>query len=191
MDYIPSRSLMWTLRLRMMAMILLLIGSLNWGSIAFFNMNFIDIISKSLNIPLLATIIYGIVGLIGLLFLFDRDYYLSFLGRTVYPCGSLKESTPDNASLLVEVVVPKNVNVVYWAAESNNEQPVDNPWEAYRNYSNTGVVKSDNQGIAVLKLRPPTTYNVGNLLTKTLPMHIHYRYCTMSGMLSPVYTVRL
>ncbi len=191
MDYAPSRLLMWSLTLRMVAMAVLMAGALNWGSIAFFNLNLVEALAKWVHLPGLANIIYGVVGLVALVFLFDRDFYLSFLGKTVYPCGSLKESTPENATLSVNVVVPPNVNVVYWAAEPSEDQPVNNPWDAYKNYSNTGVVKSSDDGVATLKVRPPTSYQVGQLMTRTLPMHVHYRYCTMSGMMSPVYTIKV
>jgi len=39
-----------------------------------------------------------LLGLISAIyFLFQRDYYLSFLGEAVYPCGSLATKIPKNA----------------------------------------------------------------------------------------------
>ena len=122
--------------------------------------------------------------------LFNRNFYLSFLGCTVYPCGSLAEKIPSNADKTVTVHVPPNVNVIYWASEPSNPelQPIADPWEAYANYDNSGVVKADSTGKAVLRIRSPSSYNVG-LFNKTLKTHIHYRICKHPGMLSDIKTV--
>ena len=124
--------------------------------------------------------------------LFNRNFYLSFLGCTVYPCGSLAEKIPNKADTTVTVQVKPNVNVIYWASEpsSTENQPIDNPWDAYANYDNSGVVKSDATGKAVLHVRNPSSYQVG-LMNKTLKQHVHYRVCRHPGMLSEIKTVIL
>ena len=123
---------------------------------------------------------------------FDRNFYLPFLGWSVYPCGSLAEKIPLNADTTVTVQVKPNVNVIYWGSEptSNKDKPIDNPWDAYANYDNSGVVRADSSGKAVLHFRNPSTYKVG-LLNKTLKKHIHYRECRHPGMLSSVKTVNI
>ena len=123
-------------------------------------------------------------------YLFDRNFYLPFLGWAVYPCGSLAEKVPLNADTTVNVQVPPNVNVIYWASEPSHkeEQPISDPWDAYANYNNSGVVKADSNGNATLRVRSPSSYNVG-LFNKTLKTHIHYRICKHPGMLSDIKTV--
>jgi len=122
--------------------------------------------------------------------LFDRNFYLPFLGWVVYPCGSLAEKVPNNADKTVTIQVPPNVNVIYWASEPSNPelQPISDPWEAYANYDNSGVVKADSNGKAVLRFRSPSSYKVG-LFNTTLKTHVHYRICKHPGMLSDVKTV--
>ena len=122
--------------------------------------------------------------------LFDRNFYLPFLGWAVYPCGSLAEKIPSNADKTVTIQVPPNVNVIYWASEPSNPelQPIADPWEAYANYENSGVVKADSTGKADLRVRSPSSYKVG-LFGKELRTHIHYRICKHPGMLSDVKTV--
>jgi len=122
--------------------------------------------------------------------LFDRNFYLPFLGWAVYPCGSLAEKVPNNADKTVTIQVPPNVNVIYWASEPSNPelQPISDPWEAYANYDNSGVVKADSNGKAVLRFRSPSSYKVG-LFNTTLKTHVHYRICKHPGMLSDVKTV--
>lgn len=120
----------------------------------------------------------------------NRNFYLPFLGYSVYPCGSLIEKVPANANVEVKVIVPPNVNVVYWASEPSapGMEPISNPWDAYANYENAGVVKSDASGVAVLKVRMPSSYRVG-LMNRKLDRHVHYRVCKHPGMLSDIKTV--
>lgn len=127
-----------------------------------------------------------------LYYIFNRNFYLPFLGWAVYPCGSLAEKVPLNADTSVTVTVPPNVNVIYWASEPTDAetQPISNPWDAYANYENSGVVRADQSGNAVLRFRSPSSYNVG-LLNKTLKRHVHYRVCKHPGMLSDVKTINV
>ena len=123
-------------------------------------------------------------------YIFDRNFYLSFLGWAVYPCGSLAEKVPLNSDTSVSVKVHPNVNVIYWASEPSvqESQPIDNPWDAYANYENSGVVRADANGNAVLQFRSPSSYNVG-LFNKTIKRHVHYRVCKNPGMLSDIKTI--
>ncbi len=123
---------------------------------------------------------------------FNRNFYLPFLGKSVYPCGSLAEKVPNKANVTVTVQVKPNVNVIYWASEPSaiEKQPIDNPWDAYANYDNSGVVKADSTGKAVLHVRTPSSYQVG-LMNKTLKSHVHYRECSHPGMLSEIRTIMI
>jgi len=141
------------------------------------------IISFIVILIIVASIIYN---------LFDRNFYLPFLGWSVYPCGSLAEKVPNKADTTVTIQVKPNVNVIYWASEpsSSENQPIDNPWDAYANYDNSGVVKADDTGKAVLHVRNPSSYQVG-LMNKTLKRHVHYRECRHPGMLSDIKTIMI
>ena len=170
-------------------MMLVLIGGVNWGLIGLFDFNLVEYINKTIfsNNNYLQKIIYLLVGLSALM-LYKRDVLLPFLGKAVYPCGSLKEKVPDNTNKTIDVKVKPNSNVIYWAANENNKN-IDNPWDAYGKYENSGVVKSNEKGIAKLKFKFPTRYSVprkGLLLP-----HVHYRVCNNNGMLSRVETVNL
>ena len=134
-------------------------------------------------------IILSVVASI-LYFLFDRNFYLPFLGWAVYPCGSLAEKIPSKADTKITIKVPPNVNVIYWASQSSKkeDQPIGDPWDAYANYDNSGVVKSDSNGNAILHFRAPSSYKVG-LSNTTLKTHVHYRVCKHPGMLSDIKTV--
>ena len=121
----------------------------------------------------------------------DRDYYLPFLGDTVFPNGLLAAHvTPNSADTTIEIKVPPNTKVIYWAAEPCDGECDKNlmAWDAYGNYSNSGVATSNDEGVALLSIRgPPPMYKVPNEEYK-LKAHVHYRYQTSAGMFSKIYT---
>ena len=164
-------------------MILMVVGSLNWLSIGVLNVNFVDMLA--VQIPYLNRAIYVLVGIAALLVLMNRDFYLPFLGKTVFPCSSLlPDKVPDNADIKVSVKVRPGARVVYWASETdaNKELVKEDPWKAYSKYENAGLVTADNEGNAVLKIRSPSAYKVpGFFGKKTLDKHVHYRICGNDG----------
>jgi uncharacterized membrane protein YuzA (DUF378 family) len=167
----------------LIAIVLVIIGGLNWGLVGVLNFDLV----KSIRMPMVSKIIYMIIAVSAIYLALDRSTYLPFLGDTVYPCGGLVDKIPDNATVSLTVKVPPNAKVVYWASEKSSGS--ENPWEAYANYENSGVVTADHTGTAVLKIREPTQYQTP--IGRKLDKHIHYRHCIVPGMLSPVQTVQL
>jgi len=166
---------------------ILVFGALNYLIIGLTGFNFIRLADKVH--PLITILIYLIIGMAGLYQLTRRDFYLSFLGKSVYPCGSLLEKKPENATIKKTIKTKPNINVIYWAAEYNDKIFKD-PYIAYDTYANTGVVKSDDLGNAILEVREPQGYKVP-YKSKTLKPHIHYRECFYEGMLEPIKTLYL
>ena len=174
--------------LRFIARIVLMVSALCFAShLGGYNPTKYLLHYKVLNLIIILAVVASIIY-----FLFDRNFYLPFLGWAVYPCGSLAEKVPKNADSNVTIQVPPNVNVIYWASEPSKkeDQPIADPWDAYANYDNSGVVKSDSNGNAILRFSSPSSYNVG-LFNKTLKTHVHYRVCKHPGMLSDIKTVFL
>lgn len=173
----------------MIAIILLIIGGLNWGSKAILGK---DLISKLLvDFPIISRIIFGLVGVAAIALLFHRDTYLPFLGETVMPCSVLAEKTPDGADTTVSINVEPGAKVLFWAAEPGME-PLEqvNSWqEAYLKFANAGVTTADSNGLATLRVRHPQPYTVP--LKGTLQPHVHYRVCHGGGMMDPVQTTYL
>lgn len=179
-------------KLNKLIYILLIIGSINWGLIGLTQTNYVSFIlsNKVFQQIQLERIIYVIVGLAGIYattMLFNRDYLLPFLGKCVYPCNSLKNKVPANATETIEIITEPNVNVIYWASEPENND-TDKSWkQAYGKYMNSGVTKSNKDGKAILKFRKPRSYTVP--YKGELKPHVHYRICTTNGMLSRIETV--
>jgi uncharacterized membrane protein YuzA (DUF378 family) len=182
-------------KIYMILMFLVLIGGLNLGIVGICNFNVIEKLNQITNKFEISKIVYVVIGLSALFLITKRDVYLPFLGDTVYPCDSLKEHIPNNHTEKTKVKVPPYAVVVYWAAEPETETMVheSNPLVAYQKYENSGVVKADENGEAILKFRKPQEYTVPNMgiSSKKLKPHVHYRYCKYPGMLSPVYTKKV
>jgi uncharacterized membrane protein YuzA (DUF378 family) len=170
------------------AIVLLIIGGLNWLLVGLFNWNLVKALFGQ---GLVARSIYGLVGIAALAVMFDRDTYLPFLGPTVLPCTSVPDRTPPGASKMVTVSAPPGSKVLFWAAEPEMEalKQIQTWKEAYAGYENAGVTTADANGQAVLKVRTPQAYTVP--FKGRLEPHIHFRICESSGMLGRVKTVFL
>ena len=172
------------------AMILVILGALNWGLTAL-NFNIVQIASNYLN-TLLQTkipfdrVIYLIIAVASFK-LMERDVFLPFLGKTVIPSSVIPLKKNKYQEHTVKVHVKPNSKVIYWAAKKLDS---DNHivWKAYDDYSNSGVVMSNKKGVAELKLQKGSGYVVpwGN---KKIPPHVHYRYEVKPGKFSRIETV--
>lgn len=173
-------------RMEIITLFFIVIGALNWGLVGLFDFNLVNFVANY-TFLWIEKVVYIIVGLSSLIHIISRNYYLSFLGESAFPCDSMVEKTPENADTQVKIQTTPNANVIYWAAETHKEVS-KNPWIAYAEYSNAGVTRSDVNGVAVLKFRTPGSYKVAHGF-KTLRPHVHYRVCNFPGMLSEVKTV--
>lgn len=168
------------------AMILLILGGINWFLVGVCNLN---LVYSLLGEGALATLVYGLIGIAALGVLLDRDTYLPFLGPMVAPCSVLQNRVPPGATKDVQVLVAPHTKLIYWAAEPASE-PLKGlaSWkEAYDRYENAGVATSDEHGVAHLKVRDPQSYRVP--FKGKLEPHVHYRVCGASGWMGRVHTV--
>lgn len=173
-----------------LSLLLLVAGGLNWGLVGAARFNLVKWLASH-SFAALEPTVYVLVGLAALYHLTRRDFYLPFLGKAVYPCGALESKVPENADAQVVVRTKPLANVIYWASEPSTAAVVDDPWLAYQTGANSGVTRADADGVAVLRVRRPSSYRVPPF-GRTLAPHVHYRTCVhASGMLGPVKTVRL
>jgi uncharacterized membrane protein YuzA (DUF378 family) len=166
------------------AMVLLVIGALNWFFLAVANMNVLEMmVGKSI-----ASILYVLVGISSFAIMFDRDTYLPFLGPSLTPCSALQNREPPGATKEVKIIVPANRKIIYWAAEPASEslKSLNSAMEAYQKFDNAGVATANADGIAILKVREPQSYKVPFM--GKLESHVHYRVCGESGFMGRVQT---
>lgn len=136
-----------------------------------------------------------IIIVIGLYWMFNRDYYLPFLGKCAMPPSLIQEASQVKVDGKVPVRLtglPPNTQILYWAANTviANNKDVLGPKEAYGiTYKNSGVTFSNELGEAFARVDCPSNYSVG-LLKMQLSKHIHYRYALPEypGLYSPVFT---
>jgi uncharacterized membrane protein YuzA (DUF378 family) len=179
----------WMIKFRMLIITFVIIGALNWGSTAM-GYNFVELTSKNLN-NLLKTnysfdkIIYFIVAFCAMLLAFSKTTWLPFLGVSVLPESLVPLKTPYNSDMKVTIKTDPNVKVAYWAAlpKGNNPDVIT----AYGDFSNSGVVMSDSNGIAVLPILAGSCYTVPS--GRKLSRHVHYRVIGKPyGMMDPIKT---
>lgn len=187
MDFVhPSTETLVMLRVKMAGHIVLILATI----LFLFQINGFPMTAWFSKHPIISLIISLLVSASIILFIANRNYYLPFLGSTVYPCGSLAEKVPADANTTVKITVKPGANVVYWASEPTDpkDQPISNPWDAYALYDNSGVVRADANGVAILKFRSPSSYRVG-MMHRELKPHVHYRVCSNAGLMSSIKTV--
>lgn len=140
-----------------------------------------------------------LIGLSTFNLMFNRDFYLPFLGKCAFP------STLNNSNSTVTLVkkvdvrlnnLPPNTNIVYWAAKQSNSI-IDDYVDAYKTSKNVDLGKTDNNGTITIQLDCPSQYKVPMYgipgFEKTLERHVHYRYALpeYEGMFSRVYTKKI
>jgi len=129
----------------------------------------------------------AIIILISILYLAKKQTtWLPFLGKTVFP-EQLVPLKTINGDTHITVNVKPNTKVAYWAATPNDNE---NRFvlDAYGDYNNSGVVLSDNNGVATLIFDKGTGYNVPG--GKHINPHVHYRELNGEwSMIGPVKTI--
>ena len=167
--------------------LLLVIGSFNYLTSSTINVNIFRKITEN---HYVLRFIGLLIGLAGLYFAFNRDFYLPFLGPTVIP-ATLAVKRVDNLTNVQLKNLPPNTKVIYWAAKSTNDV-IGDPITAYKDYTNSGMAISSSNGDLTIQIECPSKYKISkfNIFTKTLPKHVHYRYELSSypGMFSKVFT---
>jgi uncharacterized membrane protein YuzA (DUF378 family) len=175
------------LKIKTIFLIIMLIGCLNWGSTAF-GYDIVKIISNQLD-PLsiykIDKIIYITIALCAILLVSCKYTWLPFLDSTIVPSSIIPLSTPKDANMKINIKVCPNTKIVYWAAYLNKNENIT-PEEAYKDNMNAGVVISDENGNAELKIIEGSGYKVS---CKHLKRHIHYRICKNNILMSRIYTI--
>jgi uncharacterized membrane protein YuzA (DUF378 family) len=174
---------------RMVLIAIVLIGGVNWFAVAF-GYNLVESINRILSGVFrkrlsIDKVIYFIVGVCAIVLAFDRTLWLPFLGETVLPSVLIPVTSATANDNTVEVHVTPNTKVAYWSGK-NTEIPTVK--DAYGNFENSGVVMSDEDGIATLAFDKGTAYVVPS--GKHIGSHVHYRELTGEyGMIGPFQSV--
>lgn len=174
-------------------MAFVIVGAVNYGTTAF-GYNLIEILNNKINHLVnkhtyLDKIIYIAIAISGITLMFKKTTWLPFLGPCAFPTKGLIPNKINNANdKKIEVNVKPNIRVAYWSSIQKNSNDIPDVITAYDDFSNSGVVTSDNNGVAVLSIKLGTDYIVPN--NKQIKRHVHYRELDLEyGMMGEVKTV--
>jgi len=182
------------IRLAFFARILLILGGINYLYMGIFSHNKFLFMNIPKNIQ---NILFIIIGTAALYLFFNRDYYLPFLGESVIPTIVPLRANSKNIVKTVITNLPPKSTIIYWAAVpgQGGKDVISDPYTAYSNYTNSGVVLSNEKGEAELVYECPVKYQVSKfgIFKKNLNRHLHYRYMNpqMPGFISEVKTLFL
>ena len=168
--------------------LLILLIVLNYSYAKMYNDDLMDYIIK--NKTILNVFNIGLIG-IALYYLFNRDFYLPFLGPAVIPVAKIEPQQQENMINVNLNNLPPNTTVIYWASQKS-EGTFKDPMIAYKDYLNSGIATSDQLGNINIKISCPSPYYVSKfgIKNKLLKRHVHYRYelPNYKGIYSSVHT---
>lgn len=175
--------------IKMIFIIFILIGALNWGSVGLFNYNFINELTSifgSLAINIEKTL-YVLVGLSAIFLLFRRETYLPMTGEmAIAPFLSVDyKPTIDEPLIYTIENLPPDTRVIYWTSKGLLKNNL-NPLYIYADYFYTGITTVDENGKAELFTEKPLILN-----DKQLPTYLNYRYWIGSALTSKIFSIRL
>jgi hypothetical protein len=184
-----SNDKMPEIKINMILLSVVIIGSLNWGFTAF-GYNLVQLLSEFINRQFNSSVpidkfVYLMVALCAIILAYNRNTWLPFLGKTVLPEPLVPLRTPANPNKKVQIKTIPNSKIIYWAASGKNDK--QDYKLAYGDYSNSGVVMSDSNGNAELVFTEGSGYNVPS--GKILPRHVHYRAMLSNAIMGQVNTV--
>ncbi len=184
------RKLNRSVKFDMFLTFLILLGGINYFFIAF-RQNLFNIFGQGKGF------IYILIALAAM-YKLKLETFLPFLDWCAFPTDTLSQTYPVDANAELTLFnLPPNAKIVYWAAESDSsttpsdsedDEESPSPYDAYGEYSNSGIVQADSNGEALLKLRCPKNYSVGKIIKYKLPKHVHYRYEISPAIFSKVFT---
>lgn len=174
------------------AKVFILLGAFLYGAQKLLGVDALKTLTKIKDVH---SVFAAIIVASALYFVFNRDFYLPFLGKCVFPSAAMTNtnnlSLNENKRVSVTLKeLPPKTTVVYWAAKGGNNK-YDNPMDAYKEYDNSGLGVTDNKGTITFELDCPSEYSVNNFgKSKILPKHVHYRYelASYKGLFSRIFT---
>ena len=153
-------------------------GSLNYG-LTIFNYNLIEMgntnIDQYFNKRIyFNVIIYSIIALSGIILMFQTTTWLPFLGPCAFPSkGLIPNKVNKLGTKIIQVNIKPNTRVAYWSSIPIVDNKVPYVEDAYADFSNSGVVTSNSEGVAELSIMPGSSYSVP--FDSEIPKHVHYR----------------
>ncbi len=180
-------------KLHMALMSLILLGAFNTASNIFYEKNIIFLLSAFINNTLKINVpfdkfIYLLILIASIIVIVKRETWLPFLGTSVFPDALIPLKTPFRTNSNITIKTRPNSKIAYWSSQPGDKESNIDVITAYGDYSNSGVVMSDNNGVAILPILIGTGYIVPT--GKYIQRHVHYRVLGMPyGLIGKIKTV--
>ena len=141
---------------------LLVAGGINWGTTAL-GYNIVSGLSKNINRLFkrnlyIDKIVYLLVALSSIMLLKNKDFWFTFTGKARMPGVFFNAKTPGNSDNVVKIKTDPNSKIAYWATMGNSDKQTRDM--AYGDFSNSGVVMSDSNGMAELPIKTGAGFTV-------------------------------
>ena len=153
-------------------------GAINYGFMAF-DYNLIEMLNYKIDTYFhiksdVNFLLYAIVAMSGLILMVQTTTWLPFLGPCAFPSkGLIPNKVNSLGTKIIKVNVKPNTRVAYWASLPISSKGIPYVEDAYADFSNSGVVTSDSNGVAELSIVPGTSYIVP--FGREIHKHVHYR----------------
>ena len=180
-------------KVHMFLMSLIFLGAFNSAMHIFYEKDIINILSDFINNNLktnypINKFIYLLILIASIMVIVKRETWLPFLGTSVLPDSLIPLKIPQNSNTKITVKTKPNSKIAYWSTLPGKENKITDVITAYGDYSNSGVVISDNNGIAILPIQIGTGYIVPG--GKHIERHLHYRVVGMPfGLIGKIKTI--
>jgi uncharacterized membrane protein YuzA (DUF378 family) len=170
---------------------LILIGALNWGFVVL-NYNPVEMLSTTINTNFggnlyIDKIIYIIIVFAAIRFAMRYENWYPIYERTKFPSILVPLRNPERSDMIVTIKTKPNSKIAYWTTLPSSSPLYSH--EAYGDYSNSGVVMSNDEGIAKLAILEGSNYIQSDGTPQS--RHIKYRLVGLPyGIAGPVQEVK-
>ena len=161
------------------SLVIILLAVLNYGAMLF-DYNLIKLVHSKLNELLkfetyVDKIIIALIIFAGFHIFMKKTLWLPFLGESAFPTLAFVQTVAKKTGdVSIAIKAKPNTRIAYWASlPQKNKDDIPNVTDAYGDYSNSGVVVSDDNGDATLLLDGGTSYRVPT--GRVISRHVHYR----------------
>ena len=168
---------------------LLIAGGINWGTTAL-GYNVVAGLSRGINRLFkrnlyIDKIAYLLVGISAIILAYDKTFWFPFTGKARMPGAFFTFKTPGNSDNVIKIHTQPNSKIAYWATTGTSEKQTREM--AYGDFSNSGVVMSDANGVAELPIKTGSGFTVpGGYVVKR---NVSYRVIG-DRLMSKVYEVK-
>lgn len=161
----------------------LILGGIGWGVVSFFELYN----KKGDGFDMMKSVLTGIIGCSAVNLLLNIGIKPSFISDHILPPTSITESYPVNHDMIYTLETKPNSIVIYWGAKKTKHNITKTKDNAHGRFENSGVTRSDMNGIAQIRLQIPGNIMTNDFVPRIMNKHFSYRLLDNKGYLSDIF----